>query len=88
LVIMMDGWLARQRGADWGGPPAPEQARVAWREIKGAVSYRLDQAGATAGGRGLIPQKYVVAWQGDPQGFGHRVQTEARRRGLATAEAV
>ena len=88
LVIMMDGWLARQRGEDWGAPPAPELNRVAWREIKGAVIYRLDQAGATAGGRGLLTQKYVVAWQGDPQEFGRRVQTEARRRGLATAQAV
>jgi hypothetical protein len=88
LVIMMDGWLARQRGEAWGAADAPEQERVAWREIKGAVIYRLDQAGLTAGGRGLIAQKYVVAWQGDPQEFGRRVQTEARRRGLATAQAV
>jgi len=61
---------------------------VAWREIKGAVIYRLAQAGQTAGGRGVITQKQVVAWQGDPQAFGQRVQTEARRRGLATAQDV
>jgi hypothetical protein len=36
----------------------------------------------------VITQKYVVAWQDDPQEFGRRVQTEARRRGLATAQDV
>ena len=50
--------------------------RVAWREIKGAVIYRLEQAGQTTGGRGVITRKYVIAWQGDPQEFGRRVQTE------------
>jgi hypothetical protein len=30
----------------------------------------------------------VVAWQGDPQEFGRRVQAEARRRGLASAQDV
>jgi len=89
LVIMMDGCLARQRGADWGdGSTQPGLERVAWREIKGAVIYRLAQAGQTAGGRGVITRKYGVAWQGDPQAFGRRVQTEARRRGLATAQDV
>ena len=68
LVIMMDGCQARQRGADWGdGSTKPGLERVAWREIKGAVIYRLEAAGQTAGGRGVITRKYVVAWQGDPQ---------------------
>lgn len=89
LVIMMDGCLARQRGADWGdGSTRLGLERVAWREIKGAVICRLEQAGQTAGRRGVITQKYVVAWQGDPQEFGRRVQAEARRRGLATAQDV
>ena len=89
LVIMMDGWLARQRGEDWGAAAAvaaPE--RVAWHEIKGAVIYRLEQAGQTAGGRGVIAQKYVVAWQDEPLAFGRRVQAEARRRGLGQAPRV
>jgi hypothetical protein len=58
LVIMMDGCLARQRGADWGdGSTKVGLERVAWREIKGAVIYRLEQAGQTAGGRGVITRK-------------------------------
>jgi hypothetical protein len=89
LVIMMDGWLARQRGEDWGDRSSSSALeRVAWHEIKGAVIYRLEQAGQTAGGRGVIAQKYVVAWQGAPLEFGRRVQAEARRRGLAQAQEV
>jgi len=89
LVIMMDGWLARQRGSDWGDKSTQSSLeRVAWREIKGAVIYRMEQAGQTASGRGVITQKHVVAWQGEPQEFGRRVQVEARRRGLATAQDV
>ena len=61
---------------------------MAWHEIKGAVIYRLEQAVQTAGGRGVIAQKYVVAWQGDPLEFGRRVQAEARRRGLAQVQEV
>lgn len=89
LVIMMDGWLARQRGTDWGEPTTSSGLeRVAWREIKSAVIYRLEQAGQTAGGRGIIAQKHVVAWQGEPHQFGGRVQAEARRCGLGAARDV
>jgi hypothetical protein len=89
LVVMMDGWMARQRGPDWGRKPAgPAGERVVWHEIKGAVIYRLDQAGKTAGGRGVITRKQVVAWQGDPLEFGRRVHAEACRQGLAVAGEV
>jgi hypothetical protein len=31
LVIMIDGWMVRQRGVDWGATPgAPAKERVAW----------------------------------------------------------
>ena len=89
LVIMMYGWMVRQRGVDWGlAPAAAPGERVAWREIKSAVIYRLEQAGRTAGGRGLIVDKSVVAYQGEPVEFGRRVQAEAYRRGLGDAQAV
>ncbi len=89
LVIMMDGWMARQRGEDWGRKQEGDALeRVAWHEIKGAVIYRLDHAGQTAGGRGVITQKHVVAWQGEPLEFGRRVQAEACRQGLAVAGEV
>jgi hypothetical protein len=89
LVIMMDGWLIRQRGPDWGRKPAQRPGqRIEWHECKSAVIYRLEQAAQTQGGRGLLVQKFVVAYPGEPVEFGRRVQAEARRRGLGAAQRV
>jgi hypothetical protein len=65
LVIMMDGWMLRHRGGDWGLQPA-----------------------AVPGERGLLVEKFVVAYVGEPLEFGRRVQAEARRRGLGQAPRV
>lgn len=89
LVIMMDGWMLRHRGEDWGLKPAAKTGeRVAWQECKSAVIYRLAQAAKTAGDRGLLVEKHVVAYHGDPLEFGRRVQAEARRRGLGQVPQV
>lgn len=91
LVIMLDGWMARERGPDWGaGPRKRHPQRIAWHEIKSAVIYRLDQRAQTAGGRGLLVEKYAVATppETDPVDFGAAVQAEAQRRGLARARQV
>jgi hypothetical protein len=62
LVIMLDGWMARERGPDWGvGPRKKNPARIVWHEIKSAVIYRLEQRGQNASGRGLLIEKFVVA---------------------------
>ena len=91
LVIMMDGWMARERGADWGaGPRQKAPQRVEWREIKSAVIYRLEQRVEKASGRGLLLEKYAVATppETSPVEFGRRVHQEALRRGLARAQVV
>ena len=91
LVIMMDGWMARERGTDWGaGPRQKDPQRVDWKEIKSAVIYRLEQRVLNARGRGLLLEKYVVATPPDtsPTEFGRQVQQEALRRGLARAQVV
>ncbi len=91
LVIMLDGWMARERGPDWGaGPRKRHPQRIAWHEIKSAVIYRLDQRAQSAGGRGLLVEKYAVATppETDPVDFGAAVQAEAQRRGLARARKV
>jgi hypothetical protein len=89
LVIMMDGWMLRHRGGDWGLQPAHVAGeRVAWQECKSAVIYHLAQAAKTAGERGLLLEKFVVAYVGEPLEFGRRVQAEARRRGLGQAPRV
>lgn len=91
LVIMMDGWMARERGPDWGVSPrkkAPE--RIAWHEIKSAVIYRLEQRAKKESGRGLLLEKYIVACPPEtaPVDFGAAVEAEARRRGLGRAKVI
>lgn len=85
LVIMMDGWMARERGMDWGVSQRNKtEDRIAWHEVKSAVIYRLEQAVTTGqSGRGLLLEKYIVATapETDPVDFGQAVQTEALRRG-------
>ncbi len=91
LVIMMDGWMARQRGPHWGASQRKKKAnRVDWKEVKSAVIYRLEQRVQKASGRGLLIDKYVVACPPDtqPLDFGAAVQAEARRRGLGRARCV
>ena len=91
VVIMMDGWMARERGPDWGAGPrkkAPE--RIAWHEIKSAVIYRLEQRAQKESGRGLLLEKNIVACapQTTPVDFGVAVEAEARRRGIGRAKLV
>jgi hypothetical protein len=91
LVIMLDGWMARERGPDWGAAPRKKNPqRIAWHEIKSAVIYRLEQRVETRGGRGLLVEKFAVATPPEtaPVDFGAAVQAEARRRGLGRAQVV
>lgn len=91
MVLMMDGWMVRRRGKDWGASRRKKAAeRVEWKEVKSAVIYRLEQSVKTASGRGLLLHKYVVAAPPDttPVDFGAAVQAEARRRGLGRAKKI
>jgi hypothetical protein len=91
LVIMMDGWMARERGPDWGASRRRKKTeRIAWHEIKSAVIYRLEQAVTTGKGRGLLLEKYIVATapETSPVDFGEAVRAEAMRRGRASAVYV
>lgn len=42
----------------------------------------------TAGGRGVLAEKVVIGWQGDPVEFGRRLHWEALRGGLGRARHV
>jgi hypothetical protein len=91
LVIMMDGWMARERGPDWGASRRKKtKDRIAWHEIKSAVIYQLEQAVTTGKGRGLLLEKYIVATppETEPVDFGEAVRAEAMRRGLGQAKRV
>jgi len=71
-----------------GGRKQTTQPRVAWHEQKIGVAYRHEQAGRTAGGRGLLSEKVVVSWQGEPLALGQRLHWEAMQRGLARSRDV
>ena len=91
MVIMPDGWMARERGPDWGvEAPKNDPQRVVWHEIKSAVIYRLEQRAENASGRGMLIEKFAVATppETSPVDFGAAVQAEARRRGLGRAHKV
>lgn len=91
LVVMIDGWMARERGEDWGSPPQPApQERVAWREVKSAVVYRLEDRAENASGRGMLIEKKVVAAAPgtDVVDFGAMIQEQAMACGLARAREV
>jgi hypothetical protein len=91
LVIMLDGWLARERGPDWGaGPRKKEPQRILWHEIKSAVIYRLERRGANDSGRGMLIEKFVVATppETSPVDFGTAVHAQAMQRGLGRAKHV
>ena len=85
-VLMLDGWQVRQRGPGWGKKKTQE-TRVEWHEWKTGVYYRQEQAGRTAGGRGVLDEKIVIGWQGEPLEFGRRLHWEAMRAGLGRAQA-
>jgi len=91
LVIMMDGWMARHRGKDWGKKRhVAGQERIHWHEIKSAIIYRLrDQAELSPKRRALV-SKHVVATpaETDPVTFAQQVQHEAFRMGLGQAANV
>jgi hypothetical protein len=92
LVIMLDGWMVRQRGVDWGAKPAgaPTLERVCWKEVKSAILYRLEDRAANASGRGMLIEKKVVAVppETDVVDLGARIQAQAMQLGLARAKEV
>lgn len=86
-VFMLDGWQARHRGPGWGKKKT-QQKRVEWHEVKVGVFYLQEQAARTDGGRGVLTEKVVVCWQGEPAELGRRLHWEALRRGLGRAQWI
>lgn len=84
-VLMLDGWQVRQRGPGWGRKRTP-QSRVEWHELKTGVFY-LQAHCAHKNNRGVLSQKAVVSWQGEPMELGRRLHQEACERGLGRAKA-
>lgn len=86
-IFMLDGYQTRHRGPGWGKKKT-QQKRVEWHEVKVGVFYLHEQAGHTAGQRGVITEKVVIAWQGEPHELGRRLHWEALRRGLGRARFI
>lgn len=86
-VLLLDGWQVRQRGPGWGKRKTQEN-RVEWHDLKTGVFYRHEQAAQTESGRGLLAEKVVVSWQGEPVEIGRRLHWEALRGGLGRAKDV
>jgi hypothetical protein len=86
-VFMLDGWQARYRGPGFGKKKTKKK-RVEWHEVKMGVFYLQEQAGHTAGGRGVLTEKLVVCWQGESGELGRRLHWEALRRGLGRAQWI
>jgi hypothetical protein len=81
LIIMVDGWMTRERDVDWGLKPAEAPAnRVAWRETKTAIILRVEDRARTAAGRPLVLEKGVVAHQGEWDGLAKKLSAEASSR--------
>lgn len=86
-VLLVDGCQVRQRGPGWGKKKTKKE-RVAWHELKVGVFYRQEQSLETEGGRGLLADKVVVSWTGEPLELGRRLNWEARREGLGRARNI
>jgi hypothetical protein len=86
-VAMMDGWHVRFRGPGWGKKKT-KQERVEWHELKTGIFYLHEQAGVTPAGRGIIFDKRVVRWLGEPVELGRRLNWEALRGGLGRAQEM
>jgi hypothetical protein len=84
-IVMNDGWMARFRGPGWGRKKTKKD-RIEWHEIKTGVFYRHEQRAQTQSGRGLISEKVVVRWQGEPLELGRRLGWEALRGGMGRAQ--
>ena len=82
-VLMLDGWQVRQRGAGWGKRKT-RQPRVAWHEWKTGVFY-LQEPSARTASRGVLTNKVVVRWQGEPLELGRRLHGAACEHGLSRA---
>jgi len=84
-VLMLDGWQARFRGPGWGKKKT-QQERVEWHEVKTGIFYLHEQAAQSEGERGILAEKTMIRWHGEPLELGQRLHWEALRGGLGRAQ--
>ena len=86
-VLLVDGCQVRHRGAGWGKKKTKKE-RVVWHELKVGVFYRQESSVQSQAGRGVLTDKVVVSWTGEPMELGRRLHWEARREGLGRTENI
>lgn len=90
LVIELDAWNIRERD-DWGRSArqrAAGQEPSRWHWVYGGTCFRLDQRGASAGGRARILSRGTVMTRGGVDALREQLFAEAQRHGLAQAAKV
>lgn len=90
LIILMDGWMIRERDF-WGQSKALReqgQEPKRWHETKAARIYRLAAADWHEGAVASLKGSNYVATRGDAEAFSELVWTEAVRAGLLRAKRV
>lgn len=87
-IFMLDGWQARFRGPGFGKKKTKKK-RVEWHEVKVGVFYFQEQAGQSAGERGVLSEKVTISWaeEGGTE-LGRRLHWEAQRRGGGRAKEI
>lgn len=86
-VLMVDGWMVRQRGPGWGKPHS-KKAHVQWHELKTGLFYLQEQSAQSQAGRGLLSDKRIITWQGEPLELGRRLHWEALQGGIGRAKEI
>ena len=84
-MLFRSGWYGRFRGPGWG-KKVTKKERVEWHELKTGIFYLQEQAAQTESGRGILIDKRLVRWQGEPTELGRRLHWEAIRGGLGRAK--
>lgn len=90
LVILMDGWMIRERD-QWGlteALRAAGQPPKRWHEVKAARLFRLGARAQTQNGRTLLLESRYVATRGEAEELSELLHTEAVRLGLLRARRV
>jgi len=90
LVILMDGWMMRERD-DWGCTEAMRAAGrnpERWHEVKTGRYYLIESNDWHEGSRPSLAGSGYLATRLDAEGFSELVWTEAVRYGLQKADRV
>lgn len=85
LAVSHVGQTREDSAGRAGGKRRTSKPRVAWHELKPGVFYRHEQAAQSHQGRGLLADKVIVSWQGQPGELRRRLNWEAMRGGLGRA---